>query len=232
MQVFLQIEAYCLVNADSSSATPAKVRVDEDGVWEIGNSIRALNQTFRDKFKIEKFLFGEIYPSYGQAAPEFVASLMEELGYDKDEHSPSSESDSECEQQEAAARQRRRNSLSSATKRSPSLSAAVQGSNLSSSNGLALLQKSPSSSGGVLLSLDWEGEDAADNSYCCFTAAAATPRLTSLFEDFEPRTELAGAAADSNDVGNESLAGPGPSQTNGNNADSDDLLDEFKKKKT
>jgi hypothetical protein len=62
-----------------------KVCVNEDDIWEIANSIRWLNQTFKDTFKIEKFIFGEIYPSYFTNFPEFMTSLMEELGYDKEE---------------------------------------------------------------------------------------------------------------------------------------------------
>ena len=56
--------------------------VDDDDVWEIANLIRWLNQLFKDKFKIERFLFGEIYANYYTASPEFLFSLMEELGYD------------------------------------------------------------------------------------------------------------------------------------------------------
>lgn len=63
--------------------------MDEDWVWEIANSIRWLKQTFKD-FKIERFLFGEIYANYFQNASDFIVSLMEELGYDKDENADSS----------------------------------------------------------------------------------------------------------------------------------------------
>jgi hypothetical protein len=88
----LQIENYMVTNYDCDIK---KVCVDYDYIWEIANSIRWLNQTFRDKFKIDKFLFGEIYPNYYSNAPDFILSLMEELGYDKEEtndsppHSPS-----------------------------------------------------------------------------------------------------------------------------------------------
>lgn len=76
MQILLQIEN--LVNNQS--------KIDDDCVWEIANSIRWLNQIFKDKFKIEKFLFGEIYANYYHLASEFILDLMEELGYDKDDN--------------------------------------------------------------------------------------------------------------------------------------------------
>lgn len=81
MQVLLQLENFILLNTISN-----KVRVDDDFVWEIANSIRWLSQTFKDKFKIEKFLFGEIYSNYFVIAPELIVGLMEELGYDKDDN--------------------------------------------------------------------------------------------------------------------------------------------------
>lgn len=88
----LQIENYIAANAN-------KTKVDEDWVWEIANSIRWLKQAFKD-FKIEKFLFGEIYANYFQMASDFILSLMEELGYDKDdntnESSTTTPSESPC----------------------------------------------------------------------------------------------------------------------------------------
>lgn len=65
---------------------PSKVKVDEDFVWELANSIRWLSQAFKHTFKIEKFLFGEIYATYNGQAPEFILALLEELGYDQEEN--------------------------------------------------------------------------------------------------------------------------------------------------
>lgn len=84
MQILLQIENYIASNAN-------KTKVDEDWVWEIANSIRWLKQAFKD-FKIEKFLFGEIYANYFQNASDFIVSLMEELGYDKEDNANESTS--------------------------------------------------------------------------------------------------------------------------------------------
>jgi hypothetical protein len=77
LQVLLQIELYIVANQ-------SKTKVDDDWVWEIANSIRWLSQNFKEKFKIEKFLFGEIYATYHPLVPDFMMSLMEELGYDKE----------------------------------------------------------------------------------------------------------------------------------------------------
>lgn len=75
LQVLLQIENYIIAN----TGTNGKVKVDDDDVWDIANSIRWVRQKFKD-FKIERFLFGEIYASYFANAPDFINSLMEELG--------------------------------------------------------------------------------------------------------------------------------------------------------
>ncbi len=91
LQVLLQIENYIIANV---SATSGKVKVDDDWVWDIANSIRWLKQKFKD-FKIERFLFGEIYASYFTQAPDFISSLMEELGYDKEDNGAESSSDTE-----------------------------------------------------------------------------------------------------------------------------------------
>ena len=77
--MLLQIENYIVQNGSKS-------KVDDDWVWEIANLIRWLSQTFKEKFKIEKFLFGEIFTTYHSNSPEFILSLMEELGYDKDDN--------------------------------------------------------------------------------------------------------------------------------------------------
>jgi hypothetical protein len=77
MQILLQVENLIL---------NATTKIDDDCVWEVANSIRWLNQTFKEKFKIEKFLFGEIYSNYYQMSPEFILNLMEELGYDKEDN--------------------------------------------------------------------------------------------------------------------------------------------------
>lgn len=62
------------------------IKADEDFVWELANSVRWLSQTFKQRFKIEKFLFGELYAAYHTGpATEIIQSLMEELGYDKEE---------------------------------------------------------------------------------------------------------------------------------------------------
>ena len=76
LQVLLQIENYIVANQSPNSN---KVRVDDDAVWDIANSIRWVKQKFKD-FKIERFLFGEIYANYYLNSPDFIASLMEELG--------------------------------------------------------------------------------------------------------------------------------------------------------
>ncbi len=74
MQVMLQIENYIFSNGSGG-----RVKVDDDWVWDIANSIRWIKQKFKD-FKIERFLFGEIYANYSLNAAEFISSLMEELG--------------------------------------------------------------------------------------------------------------------------------------------------------
>ena len=91
--MLLQIENYIVANTNSHSN---KVKVDDDWIWDIANSIRWVKQKFKD-FKIERFLFGEIYGNYFGAASEFILNLMEELGYDKVDNgneSSSSTSDS------------------------------------------------------------------------------------------------------------------------------------------
>ncbi len=85
MQILLQIEHYIIVHSTSKSK-----HVDDDWIWEIANLIRWMSQTFREKFKIEKFLFTDIYGTYHHVNPDFVIALMEELGYDKDDGDESS----------------------------------------------------------------------------------------------------------------------------------------------
>jgi len=81
LQIILQIENYL-----SNTQTGRTGRVDEDCVWEIANSFRMLSQMFRERFKIERFLFTEIYANYHTpSSSEFILSLMEELGYDKED---------------------------------------------------------------------------------------------------------------------------------------------------
>ena len=82
LQILLQIELYLIENLNAQTN---KVRIDDDWIWEIANVMRWLSQVFRDTFKIEKYLFSEIYANYFQAAPEFILNLMEELGYDKED---------------------------------------------------------------------------------------------------------------------------------------------------
>lgn len=99
LQIALQLENYIAVNTPkgltSTSAAASMVRVDDDFVWELANLVRWLSQVFKQRFKIEKFLFGEIYAAYhGGVATELVQSLMEELGYDKDDDD---DSDAESE---------------------------------------------------------------------------------------------------------------------------------------
>lgn len=77
MQIFLQIENIIQQQHQTNTKT-----IDDDAVWEIANYIRWLNQAFHEKFKIEKFLFGEIYSNYYLSSPELLMNLMEELGYD------------------------------------------------------------------------------------------------------------------------------------------------------
>lgn len=67
-----------------SNTVQGKVRVDDDFVWELANTIRWLSQILKEKFKIEKFIFGEIYANYHVNSAELVLSLMEELGYDNE----------------------------------------------------------------------------------------------------------------------------------------------------
>ena len=66
--------------------------MDEDWIWEIANYIRWISQTFRDKFKIERFLLGEIDSNYIAIAPDFIIGLKEELGYDNHDTDNSSDS--------------------------------------------------------------------------------------------------------------------------------------------
>lgn len=82
LQIGLHMENYIICNQVASGS----IKVDDDFVWEMANSIRWLSQTFKQRFKIEKFLFGDVYAAYhGGAALELVQALMEELGYDKDD---------------------------------------------------------------------------------------------------------------------------------------------------
>jgi hypothetical protein len=90
MQILLKIEDLVQTLTVNNIKT-----VDDDDVWEIANLIRWLNQLFKEKFKIERFLFGEIYPNYYLNSPEFVVSLMEELGYDKSQNDDDSDVDSD-----------------------------------------------------------------------------------------------------------------------------------------
>jgi len=81
LQIILQIENYL-----SNTQMGRTGRVDEDSVWEIANSFRMLSQMFRERFKIERFLFTEIYANFNTPqSSEFILTLMEELGYDKEE---------------------------------------------------------------------------------------------------------------------------------------------------
>jgi hypothetical protein len=82
LQILLQMEDYLAAN----TVPGGRVRLDEDFVWDVANSIRWLSQTFKEKFKIEKFLFGELYAAYNGQAGEIISSLMEELGYDIESH--------------------------------------------------------------------------------------------------------------------------------------------------
>ena len=82
MQILLKIEDLIQQQNQAVIKTP----IDDDDVWEVANLIRWLNQLFKEKFKIEKFLFGEIYSNYYLNSPEFVVSLMEELGYDNSQN--------------------------------------------------------------------------------------------------------------------------------------------------
>lgn len=82
LQILLQIELYLIENLNVQTN---KVRIDDDWIWEIANVMRWLSQVFKDKFKIEKYLFSEIYANYFAVAPEFILNLMEELGYDKED---------------------------------------------------------------------------------------------------------------------------------------------------
>lgn len=181
----MALEEY--INSNSSSS---KISIDEDFVWEVANSVRWISQTFKEKFKIEKFLFGEIYPSYFAIAPELILSLMEELGYDKEENL-----DESCNSSNAASAS---NSLLVTPNKSPNRL-------LKNDNNYSQFSESFS-------------KDEAPNS-----TLGGISKLNALFEDFCPKNEI-----ESNE--NDELA---PSQKNEEkDNDSDDLLNDFKKKKT
>ncbi len=208
LQVLLQIELYILANA-------TKTKVDDDWVWEIANSIRWLSQHFKEKFKIEKFLFGEIYATYHPILPDFIISLMEELGYDKEDNNDTDDN----------AAQSSLNSSSIASASGSPLATPVKESPLKSSQ-----PSLPTNTSVTVFATSFISQ---------YSNLTFTGGISSLFEDLSSQTiqnsQTANANAssifnDSNendDNNNTTITNNHSHETGG-----DDILDEFRKKKT
>lgn len=205
----MQIENYITSN---NNPTTNKVKVDEDCVWEIANSIRWLKQTFKD-FKIEKFLFGEVYANYFHTASDFILSLMEELGYDKDDNNANESSSDSPDSPLKKSSTQLNDSNNDSRHSNPSAKETIPLS--SSSKFLSQLTHSSSNP-----ALSYLREDSNSNySY--------TGGVSSLFEDdFPERSNNNNNDSDLNE--HDELS----QNTNFNsNNDSDKLLDDLKKKK-
>ncbi len=189
-----------------------KVDSDEDGIWEIANSIRWLNHTFKDKFKIEKFIFGEIYSMYYATAPDFIIGLMEELGYDKDEKL--NESSEKNEEKDV---------------KSPDSLSAYNSSHLSTN-----VAKSPTLPNNSIIepstneqvsknSFVLESARISQNSLNISSQQITFARVNNLFEEFETKFESEETEQDYSISQNLICL----TENSGN-----DLLDDFKKKRT
>lgn len=216
--MLLQLENYIILNTVAN-----KVKVDEDFVWETANSIRWLSQTFKEKFKIEKFLFGEVYASYFGTAPELTVSLMEELGYDKDDN---------LDETNSSANSSPSTSILVTPNKSPSVSNQIptatsvskNANNYSQFNEQASKELSQSNSSlklahrlGSFSNPTLLREDSNSSNSCAFTG-----RVNSLFEDYNQ----------SNDVDSHENDDYISSQNNEDrDRDSDDLLNDFIRKK-
>ncbi len=199
-------------------------------MWDIANSIRWLKQKFKD-FKIEKFLFGEIYANYFLNASDFILSLMEELGYDKEDNGNESNGSSSSSAESSPA--------NSPTKKSPQKAAHFSQQqqkqlNISSES---LKQKNSnkpfisSSSAKFLSQLSNSNSQTTNqnrddsNSNCSYTF---TGGVNSLFEDETTDRHVAYNDLDSNDLDDTSYL---HQSQNLNYKDTDNILNEFIKKK-
>jgi hypothetical protein len=251
IQVLLKIENYILSNTIGS-----RVRVDDDCVWEIANSVRWISQTFKEKFKIEKFLFGDIYAAYFAQASDFIQSLMEELGYDKDEKSSSSDEEEYDENGDKTLKNSKNNRRPSIT--SPTNILFNMKSPLGNLNSSKDAIKSPPNVPPVIFTLDSGNSTSnlmtasqSEELSCSHSYPFPTNtiiRVNSLFEDFDNTNDAAHASnsttagnANRDELNDSSNTNDfvGGSQTESQslsnyyqNDDSDDILNEFKKKKT
>jgi hypothetical protein len=192
-----------------------KTKVDDDWVWEIANSIRWLSQHFKEKFKIEKFLFGEIYATYHPILPDFIISLMEELGYDKEDNNDTDDNGAQS-------------SLNS------SAPASASGSPLATP-----VKPSPFKGSQPPLAANNISSFAASFTSQYSNNLTFTGGISSLFEDLSSQTiqnsqtTNVNASSIFNDS-NENDDNHNTTLTNNQSNEniSDDVLDEFKKKKT
>jgi hypothetical protein len=227
LQVLLQIENYIVQNGPKS-------KVDDDWVWEIANLIRWLSQTFKEKFKIEKFLFGEIFTAYHSNSPEFILSLMEELGYDKDDNNgddkdSNSGFDSTSESSSALA-----SPLATPHKSPFKNSSQATNSVLKANASVSSQHTIATSICNNLTNHSYLREDSSSN--CSYTFVGG---ITSLFEDYSQTnfSSQLNATCSNNNNNNNSLFNDSNENDNDNNLtlandNTDILLNELNKKKT
>jgi len=192
-----------------------KTKVDDDWVWEIANSIRWLSQHFKEKFKIEKFLFGEIYATYHPILPDFIISLMEELGYDKEDNNDTDDNGAQSSLNSSAPASASGSPLATPVKPSPfkgSQPPTLAANNVSSFAASFTSQYSNNLTftGGISSLFEDLSSQTIQNSQ------TTNVNASSIFND----------SNENDDNNNTTLTN---NQSNENN--SDDVLDEFKKKK-
>lgn len=200
LQVLLQIENYIVANQSPNSN---KVRVDDDAVWDIANSIRWVKQKFKD-FKIERFLFGEIYANYYLNSPDFIASLMEELGYDQEDNANESSSDIESPKKSPSKVLGSQQQLTESNDKLKSVSSSAK----------FLSQLSQTQASNIQLSSILK-----EDSNSSFSLIGG---VNSLFEEEE--------GGNTNDVADQNENDD--TNNNQNNVEKGDILDQFMKKKT
>ena len=209
----IQLELYLVTNAN-------KTKVDDDWVWEIANSIRWLSQNYKEKFKIEKFIFGEIYETYNPLLSDLFQSLKEELGYDNDENTDTDDN-------------AQSSSLCSSAPTSPTsspLATPVKPSPLKNGQS-SLVSSIVTNSSSQHISSTTKND----------TSLTFTGGINSLFEDFTSQSQSVfnqGSSINASSIFNDSNENDDNNNTTLTNThatnenNSDDLLDEFKKKKT
>ena len=212
-----------------------KSKVDDDWVWEIANSTRWLSQHFKEKFKIEKFLFGDIYATYHQILPDFVISLMEELGYDKEDNTDTDDNAQSCS---SVAPSTTGSPLATPIKSSPvkNVQQLISNSITANFNSSSSSQQNPIINN--FINQSYLREDS--NSNC--SNLTFVGGFNSLFEDLSQTNcnSQSGFNGNTNNNNNSIFNDSNENDDNNNttitntfaNDNSDDLLDEFKKKKT